>query len=139
MERIAMTGPAQFGAAMAQAGRVALLVAVSTVAIAANPAPKDEAMNRLALDRGCTLCHAARAAKQSGEAGLPFAPAWNEIARRYKGRPGAEDLLVASVLRGSGPQDRHWAGKTSGARMPPNQVEVSPEEARKLVRWILQR
>jgi hypothetical protein len=52
---------------------------------------------------------------------------------------GAEDALTAVVLQGTGPGrgDRHWRGIASIPNMPPNEVEVTPGEARELVRWIL--
>jgi cytochrome c len=102
---------------------------------------RNEAMNRLASERGCALCHGDRSSRARGEGVLPTGPAWQEIARRYKDRPGAEDILVEVVLHGSGagPKGRHWAGKTSGVEMPANTVEITEAEARDLVRWILRR
>ena len=109
------------------------LVFASTAAIGA---PDDERMEKLALDSGCTLCHAAQS-KNGGMSVMPPAPPWNDIALRYRGQPGAEDKLVTSVVRGSGPDYRHWQGKTSDPAMPPSVVEISEAEARALVRWIL--
>jgi cytochrome c len=97
----------------------------------------DDEMNRLATDRGCTLCHSERPQRLGDDAVPPPAPAWSEIAKRYRGRPDAEDRLVATVTRGVRPEDRHWAGKTSAVAMPPNRVEITEEEARRLIRWIL--
>jgi cytochrome c551/c552 len=94
-------------------------------------------MNRLATDRGCTLCHSARPEKATDDAVPPPAPAWSELAKLYRGRPDAEDKLVAIVMRGVRPEDRHWAGKTSAVVMPTNRVEISEEDARRLIRWIL--
>jgi cytochrome c len=114
---------------------VASVLALSSAVAAADPF--DDEMNRLAVDRGCTLCHSARPEKPMDDAVPPPAPAWSEIARRYRGRPDAEDKLVAIVIRGVRPEDRHWAGKTSAVVMPPNRVEISEEDARRLIRWIL--
>jgi cytochrome c551/c552 len=94
-------------------------------------------MNRLAADSGCTLCHSERPEKPTDNAVLPPAPDWSEIAKRYRGRLDAEDRLVAIVVRGVRPEDRHWAGKTSAVVMPTNRVEISEEDARRLIRWIL--
>jgi len=60
-----------------------------------------------------------------------------KAARRYGGKPGAEDALVKAVLSGV-PPDSHWQGKIGGAPMPPNGTEVSEPDPRALVRWILQ-
>ncbi|HYX63219.1 MAG TPA: hypothetical protein VE935_03255 [Burkholderiales bacterium] len=60
-----------------------------------------------------------------------------ERARRRRGKPGAEERLVAAVIHGAGPQNRHWKYKTDLALMPENRVAISEEDARALVRWIL--
>jgi cytochrome c len=117
--------------------RIALLLALGGAIFAATAGPVDDQMKRLATDSGCMLCHSTRPAKPAGDAVLPPAPAWSEVASRYKGRPGAEDRLVAIVISGSGPNDRHWKGKTSATVMPGNPVEISEEDARKLIHWIL--
>ena len=112
----------------------AVLVLPSAVAVAD---PYDDRMNRLAVDSGCTLCHSERPRGARDDAVPPPAPSWSEIARRYRGRPDAEDALVAIVMRGVRPEDRHWAGKTSAVAMPRNRVEITEEDARSLIRWIL--
>jgi cytochrome c551/c552 len=113
---------------------MASVLALSSAVAAADSF--DDEMNRLATDSGCTLCHSARP-ERSGDVVLPPAPAWSEIAKRYRGRRDAEDKLVAIVVRGVRPEDRHWAGKTSAVEMPTNRVEISEEDARRLIRWIL--
>lgn len=114
---------------------MASVLALSSAVAAAEPF--DDEMNRLATDRGCTLCHSARPEKARDDAVPPPAPAWSEIAKRYRGRRDAEDKLVAIVIRGVKPEDRHWAGKTSAVVMPTNRVEIGEEDARRLIRWIL--
>ena len=114
---------------------VALVLALSSAVAAADPF--DDEMNRLAADSGCALCHSARPEKATDDAVPPPAPAWSEIAKRYRGQRDAEDKLVAIVIRGVRPEDRHWAGKTSAVVMPTNRVEISEEDARRLIRWIL--
>ena len=110
--------------------------ALALASAAALGAPADERMEKLALDSGCTLCHAVQS--KNGEMPVvPPAPAWNDIALRYRGQPDAEEKLVTSVVHGSGPDYRHWQGKTRDAAMPPNVAEISEGEARALVRWIL--
>jgi len=118
--------------------RIPSFLALACAALAATAAPSDEEMNRLAADSGCALCHAARLPK-TGESVPPPAPAWSDIAKRYHGQRGAEDKLVAMVMRGTAGGARHWAGKTSVTTMPANPVEISEQDARALVRWILRR
>ena len=67
----------------------------------------------------------------------PTAPAWIDIAKRYRDDPGASERLTRAVMTGSNPQARHWAGKVSEANMPPNAGVVTQREARALVNWIL--
>jgi len=75
----------------------------------------------LARDRGCLSCHAVQT-KVVG-------PAYKDVAAKYAGQPDAEDRLVQKVLKGGG-------GNWGFIPMPPN-TNVSDEEARTLVRWIL--
>jgi cytochrome c len=118
-----------------------LLIGITSVlalaSAVASADPVDDEMNRLASDSGCTLCHSTRPGKARDDAVPPPAPAWSEIARRYRGQRDAEDKLVAIVTRGVRPEDRHWAGKTSAVAMPTNRVEIKEEDARTLIRWIL--
>ena len=68
---------------------------------------------------------------------MPTAPSWQDIARRYRGSPDAEDRLVELVLAGSDPGNRHWKGHVEFDRMLSNEVATTPDEARRLVHWIL--
>ena len=73
-----------------------------------------------------------------GPIGLPpIAPAWRDIAIKYRDDPGASDRLRRTVMTGTGPNSRHWAGKVSAVNMPPNAAVISDAEARVLVNWIL--
>ena len=94
-------------------------------------------MRRLAVDRGCYTCHAEKAVPPSANSTLPSAPSWPEIARRYRGRADAEDYLTGIVISGTGKGKRHWPNEAAFASMLPNDAEVTPEEARSLVKWIL--
>jgi len=100
--------------------------------------PSSLAMEQLAKDKGCYLCHAEKPVKGGPESLLPFAPSWVDIAKRYQGQKDAEDRLTKVVLQGSGPgpKDRHWQGKVSDVGMLPN-VQINENEARQLVHWIL--
>ena len=115
-----------------------IFLALACVALAAGAAPSDDAMNHLAADSGCALCHAARLPR-TGESAAPPAPSWADIAERYRGQKGVEDKLVATVVHGTTAEGRHWAGEASVTTMPANRVEISEHDARALVRWILRR
>jgi len=110
------------------------------LALAAAPvlaAPQDAQMTRLAQDSGCALCHAARPEPRGVDSLLPSAPAWSDIAARYRGQKGVADKLVAEVINGIGPENRHWEYKTDLALMPENRVTISKKDATALIRWIL--
>ena len=101
---------------------------------------QDQAMIKIATTSGCALCHNEGPRNPKTDV-LATGPSWNEIAKRYRAQPNAEDRLTGVVISGSGqgPKDRHWGYKVSGVSMPSNLVEISPDDARKLVRWILAR
>lgn len=102
--------------------------------VSAMAAPIDEQMKKLALDSGCTVCHEQLA--RTDASAPPPAPTWKAIARHYRGKAGAEDKLVAAVVRGSGSEHRHW--QVTRHTMPANATELTEPDARVLVRWILQ-
>jgi len=112
------------------------LLALAGAFLAGAASAAEEDGSRLAAERGCNFCHSARPAKDPDHTVPPPGPAWSEIAKRYRGKPGAEDKLVVIVGGGSDPTKRHWYG-TSGVVMPPNRVEITEQEARTVVRWIL--
>jgi cytochrome c len=91
-------------------------------------------MQKLAAESGCNLCHSLKHAKNTSEELLPIGPAWEDMAKKYKGQKDAADYLVRIVLQGSGSLNRHWNGKASSVTMPPNTVEISEPDAEKLVR-----
>jgi len=101
--------------------------------------PSSVAMEQLAKDKGCYLCHTAKSVKAGPERLLPFAPSWVDIAIKYRGQKDAEDRLTRIVLQGSGagPNGRHWQGKVSDVGMLPNVPEIDESDARRLVHWIL--
>ena len=96
-------------------------------------------MRALSAKAGCANCHREARAAAGWDKLIPLTPSWREIAVRYRGAKGAEDKLTAVVLQGSGTQrgERHWEGVASIPNMPPNEIEVTPAQARELVRWIL--
>lgn len=84
----------------------------------ASPACADE---RLARSKTCFACHAIDK-KQVG-------PAFADIANRYRGIGAAEAMLIAKIRQGG-------VGAWGQVPMAPN-PQVSDEQARTLVRWIL--
>jgi cytochrome c len=108
--------------------------------LAAAPVRAEDSLRtgyQLARANGCVICHEV----ESRDAGspLPPAPAFQDIARRYRSQPDAASRLTVLVRDGTGPlrRDRHWAGKTTFERMYPNDLEVTESEARHIVDWIL--
>jgi cytochrome c len=97
----------------------------------------DDQMRALAARSGCTACHSVEAGKPGPNGTAPIGPAWHDVAVRYRGRSGAADGLVQTVLHGSNPYYAHWKDKVSGYAMPPNAVAINEADARKLVKWIL--
>lgn len=113
----------------------ALLVAAAPAA--ANQAEYDAAMLKLATDSGCMACHSILPVPRRADGLPPIAPAWRDIAIRYRDDPRASNRLTRIVMTGSNPNSRHWADKVSAANMPPNAVAVGEADARMLVNWIL--
>ena len=99
-------------------GIVAMGWALSAPVLAASPDPAAA----LARARNCVACHHATH--------KIIGPAYTAIASRYAGQADAAAALTQSVRAGS-------QGKWGNVPMPSN-MQVSPEEAGLLVRWILQ-
>ena len=97
----------------------AVYVAMMAVAgiVMAGQAQADEA---LAKAKNCMACHAIDK-KLVG-------PAYKDVAAKYKGDAGAVDKLASKVKAGG-------KGVWGEIPMPPN--NVTPDEAKKLVTWIL--
>lgn len=113
----------------------ALLLALAACgSLPHEPASGDRAA-MLAADRGCGTCHAPQA-PALGRGPVPIAPAWAEIAARYRQRPGAEEELVRVLVEGT--EERHWKGEPL-VSMLPHEKWLTEEESRALVRWILAR
>ncbi|MBI2276689.1 MAG: c-type cytochrome [Dechloromonas sp.] len=74
----------------------------------------------LAKAKNCMSCHSIDK-KLVG-------PAYKDVATKYKGNAGAADKLAAKVKTGG-------KGTWGEIPMPPN--NVTPEEAKKLVTWVL--
>lgn len=117
------------------------LIAAAVLALAAQGAmadtKKDADMEKLAAASGCLTCHSIESGKPGPNGLAPIGPAWQDVSKQYKGKPGAADFLTRVVLEGSSPYSSHWKGKVSGLSMPPNAVAINKTDARKLVEWIL--
>jgi cytochrome c len=75
----------------------------------------------LAKSKNCLVCHSVDAKR--------IGPSYKDVAQKYAGKADAEAMLIEKVLKGGG-------GNWGGMPMPPN-PQVSPEEAKTLVQWIL--
>lgn len=100
-------------------------------------AKKDAEMLKLATGSGCMTCHNIESGKTGPDGLKPIGPAWSEVSKQYKDKPGASEFLTRVVLEGSNPYSSHWKGKVSGLSMPPNSVAITEGNARQLVNWIL--
>jgi cytochrome c len=76
---------------------------------------------QLATAKNCMACHAIDK-KLVG-------PAYKDVAAKYAGQKDAADKLAAKVMKGG-------AGVWGPVPMPAN-AQVNPDEAKKLVAWIL--
>lgn len=95
----------------------ALFALVAAVSVTA-PAFADQA---LATSKNCMACHAADK-KLVG-------PSFKDIAKKYAGDKAAADKLAEKVIKGG-------AGTWGPVPMPAN-PQVSADESKKLVAWIL--
>lgn len=99
--------------------RIFLTIASMTVGFAVStPALADL---KLATAKNCMACHAIDK-KLVG-------PAYKDVAAKYAGQKDAADKLAAKVMKGG-------AGVWGPVPMPAN-TQVTPDEAKKLVAWVL--
>jgi cytochrome c len=109
----------------------------TTLPAQATPSENDTALLKLATDSGCMACHSVLPAAKRADGLPPIAPAWRDIALKYRDDPSASDRLTQTVMTGSDPQARHWSGKVGATAMPPNAAVISASDARMLVNWLL--
>lgn len=114
----------------------AALLATSTSTLA-TPAENNAAMLKLATDSGCMACHTVQRAPKRADGMPPIAPAWRDVALKYRNDPTAYKRLTRTVMTGSNPQARHWTGKIGEVSMPPHANTISEADARMLVNWLL--
>ena len=85
------------------------------------PPPVDPAMLELADESRCLVCHDVEIEVRG--------PAWRDVAKRYRGKPEVEEVLVEKVYKGGGGvwgDDYMSANKRAGK-----------DNIRILVKWIL--
>ncbi|EXI73900.1 MAG TPA: cytochrome C [Candidatus Accumulibacter phosphatis] len=87
----------------------------------AAPPPLDPAMLELADQSRCLTCHDVDETLRG--------PAWRDVAKRYRGQPEVEDILVKKVYEGGG-------GAWGNDYMSANK-RAGMDNIRILVRWIL--
>ena len=115
----------------------AMALSIAAAPVRATPAEYAETMLKLATDRGCMACHNILPPPKRADGLPPIAPAWRDIAVKYRDDPAASQRLTRAVMTGSNPDSRHWAGKVGTVTMPPNAAVVTHDEARALVNWLL--
>lgn len=116
-----------------------LALCVAPLVAQANPAENDAAMRKLATDSGCMDCHTAQRAPLRADGLPPIAPAWSDVAQRYRDDPTAYRKLTQTVMTGADPAKRHWVAKTGPGTMPSNAQQISEADAQMLVNWLLAR
>lgn len=110
---------------------VGMLAAAATASAQPGMGPPQDAAS-LKSDLGCDSCHASI----SVPGAPPLAPAWGDIAQRWRRVPGAEQKLADIIVGGS--SKRHWEGRAMFDTMLPHAPWVTPDDGRTLARWVLQ-
>lgn len=64
-------------------------------------------------------------------------PAYRDIAKKYAGKKGIEEVLFNRVKKGATAKELNWKAVTGGVPMPPNDKLVKDEDLRTLIKWIL--
>ena len=95
-----------------------LIAAFTTGVVVTTPSMADMAM---ATAKNCTSCHAVEK--------KVLGPSYKEVAAKYAGQADAVDKLAGKIMKGG-------AGAWGPVPMPAN-AQVSADEAKKLVTWIL--
>ena len=94
---------------------------------------KHEKMIGLAIQSGCSTCHAIN--KNPDHRYMPLAPSYREIAEKYNGLNDARRIMINSVVHGTLNNPTHW--NNVNMRFMPANLGLSVENAGKLVDWIL--
>lgn len=109
------------------------MVALAALVGMTSTAHADGTLLEMATKQGCFICHSVQA--KTGPA-IPLAPAYADIAARFKDQKDAVSYLSQRILKGTMDTKQDWEGSVNMRFMPPN-VNVSPEEATQLAEWIL--
>lgn len=109
-----------------------LLAAVAPASAQPGMGPPQDAVS-LKSDLACDSCHASTLSVPGAP---PLAPAWGDIAQRWRRVPGAERKLADIIVGGS--NKRHWEGRAMFDSMLPHAPWVTPDDARTLARWVMQ-
>ena len=121
--------------------RIARLTIVVALIAAASAYAQDRPRTayRVARDGGCMICHDVESPERGAQSLLPSAPAFQDIACRYRSDSDAASRLSSIVREGSGPlrSDRHWTGRVAFNTMYPNDLIVTEDEARQIVDWMM--
>lgn len=91
-----------------------------------------EAMMILSVRNGCPACHLMDASPDSRL--MPLAPAFREIAERYRDDADAQKKLVRSIVNGTRSATKIWPN-VNMQFMPPN-LGLARDDAESLARWI---
>jgi cytochrome c551/c552 len=107
-------------------------------AVCAHAEERPRSPYRIAGDGGCFTCHDVESPEGSDHV-IPKAPAFQDVACRYRSDPDAPGRLSSIVREGTGPlrRDRHWTGRVSFDRMYPYDMFVTEQEARQIVEWVM--
>ncbi|MFC5523849.1 c-type cytochrome [Polaromonas jejuensis] len=98
-----------------------ILLAIASVAAGVAVSTPALADLQLATAKNCMACHAVDK-KLVG-------PSFKDVAAKYAGQKDAADKLAAKVMKGG-------SGVWGPVPMPAN-TQVNPDEAKKLVAWVL--
>lgn len=117
-----------------------LTVAIALIAAASAYAQdRPRTAYRVARDGGCMTCHEVEPPERGAQGVIPSAPAFQDVACRYRSDSDATSRLSSIVREGSGPlrRDRHWTGRVAFTTMYPNDLIVTEDEARQIVDWMM--
>lgn len=101
-----------------------LILAGSTFLLPAAQAADEDAARALARQSNCFRCHAVDKHKE--------APPWREVAKKYRGKAGAEEKLIHHIT--SGEKVKFEDGHEEDHKIVASQ---DPAEIKNLVDWIL--
>ena len=96
-----------------------LLTACLLSQFAIADAKNDVEMKKLASASGCMTCHGIETSKPGPNGLKPIGPAWSEVAKQYKGKPGATEFLTRVVLEARIPTAATGKTRSAASRCHP--------------------